>query len=336
MELSSFTVKKWLAIIALNAFGIFIIYLLRNFITPFLGSIIFFVLFKPLMDKLVEQRNWKESLAALLIIFVSFAIIMVPILVLSYMLYSKTTQVVNDPSSLLNIIHLLDEKVTGLLGFEVFNNENIEELKKSAGNLIPSFINGLFWTIGNIAVMYFVLYFMLVSRHKLIGEINTFLPFNNDHIKILGSELESMTLSNIIGVPAIAFIQGAAAGIGYWIFGLHEPLFWGVITAFASIIPIVGPTLIWAPACLFLLATGNSWQGFGLIAYCAAIVTNIDNVARFTIQKKFADVHPIITVFGVIIGINLFGLPGLIFGPLMLSYFVIFIRLYRKVYAAEL
>ncbi|MFN3445961.1 MAG: AI-2E family transporter, partial [Bacteroidia bacterium] len=163
-------------------------------------------------------------------------------------------------------------------------------------------------------------------------EVNNYLPFNHDNIKVLAEELESQTLSNSIGVPLIATIQGTAAGIGYWIFGMDEPIFWALITAFASIIPIAGSTLIWAPAAIILMVTDSLWMGLGLAAYGAIVIINIDNIARFTIQKRFADVHPLITVFGVILGLNLFGLPGLIFGPLMLSYFIIFIKMYRSVY----
>jgi predicted PurR-regulated permease PerM len=80
------------------------------------------------------------------------------------------------------------------------------------------------------------------------------------------------------------------------------------------------------------MASGNLWAGLGLFAYGTLIIMNIDNVARFMIQKKFADVHPMITVFGVLIGLELFGLAGIIFGPLMLSYFILFVKMYRRVY----
>jgi predicted PurR-regulated permease PerM len=329
------SLKRWLALIALNVFGIFLIYLLRNFITPFLGAIIFYVLFTPFMNLLVERRKWKESLSALLIIFISFFIVLIPMLVLSYMLYAKTIEVMNDPSSLIQVLDLFNEKIKLLIGIDIFDEENINTLKTNAGNLIPSFLNGLLWTLGNIGIMYFILYYLLVQRHTVTKEVNSFLPFDDNNIKILATELKSMTLSNIIGVPAIATIQGIAAGLGYWLCGLNEPWFWAVITGFVSLIPLVGSTLIWLPAALFLIAMGNTTSGVGLIVYGAVIVTNIDNVARFIIQKRFADVHPIITVFGVLIGLNLFGLPGIIFGPLMLSYFVIFIKMYRKVYQQQ-
>ncbi|MBA3706212.1 MAG: AI-2E family transporter, partial [Bacteroidetes bacterium] len=80
------------------------------------------------------------------------------------------------------------------------------------------------------------------------------------------------------------------------------------------------------------LSVGESWQGIGILIYGALVITNIDNVFRFMIQKKLADIHPLITVFGVIMGLNWFGLPGLIFGPILISYFLIMIKIYRIEY----
>jgi predicted PurR-regulated permease PerM len=334
MEIDKVLIKKWMAFAALNLFGIFLIFQLHDFIAPFLGALIFYVLFTEMMDNLTAKRKWKEPRAALLIILLSFIIILIPILILCYLLYAKISQVLNDPTSMVNILHLFGENIKSVTGVEVFSEKNLEGIKMSAGNLIPSFLNQLMWTLGNIGIMYFILYYFLMQREKITLEVHNYLPFDEDNIKVLAKELRSMTMSNVIGVPAIATIQGTAAGIGYWIFGLSEPVFWGVITAFVSLLPLIGSTLVWAPAGLFLIAMGNTWQGVGLLIYGTLVIINIDNVTRFAIQKRFADVHPMITVFGVIIGLDLFGLPGIIFGPLMFSYFIIFIKMYRKVYKA--
>ena len=324
--------KRNISFIALNAFGLFIIYLLSDFITPFLGALIFYVLFKPTMDYLVVKRKWREATSAILIILVSFIIVLVPILVLSNMLYTKVVNMINQPQHFLDSIQLIDAKFLTLTGRQLITPEMIVKLQESAGAYLPSFITKIFVVIGNIGMLYFMLYYMLMKRNTLHQEVNNYLPFNPENIKLLANELESQTLSNAIGVPLIAVIQGTAAGIGYWIFGLDEPVFWAVVTAFASILPLAGSTLIWVPASFFIMATQNVWMGVGLAVYGGLVIINIDNIARFTIQKKFADVHPLITVFGVIIGLDLFGIPGLIFGPLMLSYFIIFVKMYRGNY----
>lgn len=324
--------KRTIAFIALNAFGLFIIYLLSDFITPFLGALMFYVLFTPMMEFLVEKRKWKDSTAAIVIILLSLVIILIPTIVLTNMLYGKVVSIINNPAAFISSVQLLDAKFTELTGRQLITPEMITKLQESLGSLLPSFINKIFVVVGNIGMMYFMLYYMLVQRKKMHEEVNGYLPFSESNIKLLAKELDSQTQSNAIAVPLIALIQGTAAGIGYWIFGLQEPVFWGVITAFVSILPLAGSTLVWVPAAIFIMATQSVWMGLGLAAYGGLVIINIDNIARFSIQKKFADVHPLITVFGVIIGLNLFGIPGLIFGPLMLSYFIIFVKMYRGNY----
>lgn len=332
MQIDTFTTKKWLALAALMLFGLLLCFLLRGFITSFLGAVMFFVLFRPMMKTLTQKYKWKEVWAASLIIVISFVIILIPTFTLSYLLYAKITQVLNDPTSLFNAIKMFDERLYSTIGVQLFSEENLNGIKQKAGTLIPSFLNEFVWMLGIIGIMYFILFYLLTKRESVIRNMNEILPFDHQNMRILTVELESMTLSNIIGVPAICVIQGTAAGIGYWFFGLNEYFFWGVITAFVSILPLVGSTLIWAPAGLFLIAIGQTWEGIGLLVYGMVVVINIDNIARFMIQKRFADVHPIITVFGVIIGLDLFGLPGLVFGPLMLSYFIIFVQMYRNTF----
>jgi predicted PurR-regulated permease PerM len=327
---------RTLAYLALNAFGIFLIYLMHEFITPFLGAVMFFVLFKPLMDTMVTKWKWKEELSAIAIILLSCIIILIPVLLFSYMLYGRIADVVANPASVLNGVHIIDEKFTELTGKHIPMDDLVLKLQQQAGQVIPSFVGKIFVIASNIAIMYFILYYMLTKRNNLIREVNGYLPFTIENRKILGDELESQTLSNSIGVPLIAIIQGCCAGLGYWLFGVDQPVFWALVTAFTSILPLIGSTLVWGPAGILLIALGNTWAGLGLLAYGAIVIINIDNVARLFLQKKFADVHPIITIFGVIIGLDLFGLPGLIFGPLMLSYFVIFIKMYRKIYHVDI
>lgn len=117
--------------------------------------------------------------------------------------------------------------------------------------------------------------------------------------------------------------------IGFWIFGANDPLFWGVICAILSFIPLLGPPLVFVPAALILLSQGDTWQGVGLLIWGFGLVINIDNVLRLIIAKKVGDIHPVITVVGVIIGIPLFGIMGLVYGPLLLTYFLIAVRIYK-------
>src|SRR5690606_17096982 len=140
---------------------------------------------------------------------------------------------------------------------------------------------------------------------------------------------KNITYSNIIGQTIIAIVQGGCLALGFVIFGVEDPLFWGVICAILSFIPLLGPPLIFVPAALILLSHGNSWQGIGLLIWGFGLVINIDNVLRLVIAKKVGDIHPLITVVGVIIGLPLFGIMGLVYGPLLLAYFLIAVKIYK-------
>jgi predicted PurR-regulated permease PerM len=112
-------------------------------------------------------------------------------------------------------------------------------------------------------------------------------------------------------------------------------LFWAVLTGIMSVVPVVGTTIVWVPLAVFLYAGGNHWQSATLLIYGSVIITNVDNVFRFVVQKKLGDTHPLITFFGVIIGLPLFGFVGIIFGPLLISYFILLLKIYRNEYLGK-
>jgi predicted PurR-regulated permease PerM len=114
------------------------------------------------------------------------------------------------------------------------------------------------------------------------------------------------------------------------IFDLEDPLFWGTITFFVSFLPVVGAPIVFVPAGLIALAYGDSFAGYGIMIYGFVLVTNIDNVLRYFISRYFADTHPLITILGVIVGIPVFGLLGLVFGPLLISWFLLLTKILIK------
>ncbi|HQV05379.1 MAG TPA: AI-2E family transporter, partial [Chitinophagaceae bacterium] len=146
----------------------------------------------------------------------------------------------------------------------------------------------------------------------------------------LHKEIHSMVLSNAIGIPLIALAQGIVGLIGYLIIGVDEPFFWFGVTCIAGMLPIVGAALAYVPMAIIAFANDQTGQGVFLLIYGFGVIGTIDNVLRFTLLKKLANVHPLITVFGVIIGLNMFGFIGLIFGPLLISLFMLLLKIYSK------
>jgi len=322
--------KHYFPLALIGIISIFLIIELNQFLNAFLGAIIMYVLLRPLMEKLILRKKWKHGLAAITLMLGSFIIILLPILGFSYLFVSKMSVMFNESSFFLQTMNSFDVKFRALFGRELFSADNLRTIQEKGTEYITQFLGETLSVVADIGIMYFVLYYMLINTGKLENAINKYLPLENDDILLLGNELKAQTRSNAIGAPLLALIQGLFAWLGYLIFGIEDAFFWGMMTGFFSFIPFVGSALIWAPAAIYQFTFGATWQGIGIILYGIFIIGTVDNVFRFVFQKQFADVHPVITVFGVIIGLQLFGVPGVIFGPLLLSWFLLLIQIYRK------
>ena len=184
----------------------------------------------------------------------------------------------------------------------------------------------------NVVVLIFILYFMLIGGRKMENYLYTLFPFSDQNKDEVLNEINMIVKSNAIGIPLLAVIQGIVAVIGYFIFQTPDPLLFGFLTCIATIIPIVGTALVWVPLAAYMALNGDWVHALGLAIYALLVMTNVDNLIRFILQKKLADIHPLITVFGVVIGLSLFGFMGIIFGPLLLSLFLLCIDIFKKSY----
>ncbi|HVK97787.1 MAG TPA: AI-2E family transporter, partial [Flavisolibacter sp.] len=130
-------------------------------------------------------------------------------------------------------------------------------------------------------------------------------------------------------------LQGIIALVGYLIIGVSEPWLWFVATTIAAMLPVVGAALIYGPLTIMFFVQGNTGQGIALALWGFGLVGLVDNWFRFMLNKKIGDIHPLITVFGVLVGIQLFGFIGLIFGPLLISMFILSLRIYSSEFISK-
>lgn len=314
------------------SFGLLLFFSLFQFFTAFLGAVIIYILSRKKMDRLVNKRGWKKNLAAVFIMMLSIVIIMLPVGIVIYLLYNKGKYYIAHPELLVSSLKKVQVQIKQNYGISVLSDENIANIKSYGTNLIKTLLNESLNFFGTFTMLYFFLYFMLMTVNRLEASIVFFLPFKRSKIELFGRELVALTYSNSIGVPAIAIAQGLIGYIGYLIVGLPEAGFWAVITGFSSIIPIIGAGLIWLPVTAYLFAINHTWQGGFMFVWGVLVLGITDNVVRFVLAKKMADVHPIITVLGVIMGLKFFGITGLIFGPVLISFFIILLKIYFMEY----
>ena len=171
-------------------------------------------------------------------------------------------------------------------------------------------LGATFNILGTIFFMFFILYFMLVNGRKMETSIYEHIPLKDENVVMLGKEVRNMVLSNAVGIPVIAILQGVVALIGYLIIGVKEPWFWFVVTCITAMLPVVGAALAYVPLAIIFFANGDTGKGIFMLIYGFGVIGTVDNIFRFTLAKKIGNIHPLVTVFGVIIGISYLVLLG--------------------------
>lgn len=309
--------------------GTFLAYSLKDIISAGLGAIVFYTLLRSYYIKLVDVKKWKRPLAALFIILSSFIVLILPFFTLSWMVINKISYYTQNSSEITSILN----HFSTVLGIDVHSVRVLEIIKKIeswALGSFPSIVSALANIFFLISIMYFILYFMFTEYEHFENALLKYLPFKNRNALQLAEELQKITQSNVIGQGIIAFAQGLCVGLGFLIFGIDDPLFWGVLSALLSFVPLVGAALVFVPAGLIELSYSNYYSGVGILIWGLLVVSNIDNVLRLIINKKMANIHPLISIIGVIIGIPMFGILGLVFGPLLISFFILLISIYEN------
>lgn len=337
MHLNNDKLKQSLFLISLFILGGFLFYLLKGFVSALFGSIVFYVLLRKPYFYLTEiaKLRWNHTLAISLLMIASFVVLVLPVLLLSIMLSGKVSYIIVHFQDILGLIQEWGNQAGAYLGIDLLSADTISKLTSIAANVVPQFLSATLSAVADVFVLYFLLFFMLANAREFESRVRQYLPFKEENDKLLLSELKNQTISNAIGIPVLAILQAVTAYIGYLFFGVNEAGFWAVVTGLMSVMPVVGTTIIWIPLSIFLFVAEKHWQGIALLLYGIAIITNIDNVFRFVLQKRIGNVHPLITFFGVIIGLRLFGLVGIIFGPLLISYFVLLLKIYHNEYLDE-
>lgn len=335
MHLDNDKLKQSIFLIALFALGGFLLWLLSGFVSAFLGAVVFYILLRKPLFYLTEQKRWPVWLAVLLLMLASFVVLILPVILISLMLSGKIGYLINHYEDLIKLAQQWNGLAQQYLGVDLLSAETAGKLTGLAANVIPGFLSATLGAVVDIFILYFVLYFMLASARTIENFVRENLPFTEENNQLLLTELRAQTMSNAIGIPVLAVLQAITALVGYYFLGVDEPFFWAVVTGLMSMLPVVGTTIVWIPLAIIQYAGGQHWQGIALALYGAVIITNIDNVFRFVMQKKLSDIHPLITFFGVLIGLPLFGFVGIIFGPLLISYFILLIKIYRNEHYEE-
>lgn len=314
---------------------LFLTVLIFKEITPylsgFLGAITLYVLLRKWMETLA-RRKWGRPWAAAFLMFMSFIVILVPISLIVMMLTSKISKAVKNSEKVTQAIKSQVNVWESDLGYNLSDSIDINAITNWVSTNLQALVGSTFNVVIAIGIMYFLLYYMLVYNKQMKESIYDYIPLGSENVKVIGRESVAMVRSNALGIPLVALAQGIIALIGYFIFGVPDPFFWFVITAIGSMIPFVGTLIGIVPVVILLYSTGDVAQAIGVAIYGVVVVGSTDNIIRLYVLEKLANVHPLVTLIGVVVGVPLFGFIGLIFGPLLISLFLLILKIYKREY----
>jgi predicted PurR-regulated permease PerM len=321
--------RKQRAAALILVLGIGLAMALWPFVTGLIAAPVLYVVFSPMHHALTQRMN--PGVAAGITIALALAVIVVPGALLIGLIASEAQDmaagVIDSP--------LLDRVRDLRVG-----PYDIGSQLQQIGSRVVSFVGASLLTLVGTAtrvalqltVAFFGLFYLLIEPDRAWLMIRPFIPFSTENAERLRQRFKDVATSTLIGTFATAFVQGIAVGGAFAVAGLPNALFWGVVTVIVSILPVVGSGLIWGPGAVALAVEHRYAWAIGLAVWGVIVVGNIDNVIRPMVFRRWARIHPFVTVIGAFAGLRWFGLLGLLIGPLAISYFFELIRMYRQEY----
>lgn len=301
---------------------------LKIFLPGVLGALTLYILSRASYFQLVFNRKWKRGSAAMMYLFYYLLLLGLPIFLAVTLIGPKVNAFLDDPAAMLASVKQAVMQVQNKMGVNLISEQSLNNSMSRITEFLPSVLNSTANLLINLVILLFFLYYMLYHGREL--EMNLFrqIPLKNENTMKLAQETKKMIKANALGIPLISIIQGVTATLGYFLFGIKEYALWGFLTGVFAFFPVVGTMIIWVPLVIYTFAAGDSWNGTALLIYSVVVTGNVDYVARITLLRKMGNVHPVITVLGVLVGLGLFGFIGLIFGPLLVNYIIVLFNIY--------
>jgi len=309
--------------------GLGIAIALAPYATGLIGGVVLYVVFSPVNEWL--QRRLRPSLAAALITVVALVVIVGPGISFATIILGQAQELASGITN-----NALLERLQRLRVGPYQVGPQIAALGKQVVTWLGSSAFGFLGTatrmVLNLVIALFVLYALAVRPNQVWEAVRGYIPFSAANAEKLRVRFRDVTTSTLIGTGLTAAIQGVLVALGFWVAGLSNALFWGVVTAVFAILPVLGSGMVWAPGALALGLGGRWGAATALALWGALVVANVDNVIRPAVFRRWAQIHPLVTLVGAVAGVSYFGILGLLIGPLAVSYFFELSRMYREEY----
>jgi len=184
-------------------------------------------------------------------------------------------------------------------------------------------------TATDFVIILMMLFFLLRDRDQLRDMARGVSPLSRGQETELLDHLSQTVKGTIQATLVVPVAQGAAALVGFWLFGVPAPHLWSVLVIFSAVVPVIGSALAWVPAGVFLIVSGRETQGWGVLIYGALVISTLDNVVKILLLRESAEVHTLLAFLAILGGVYTFGPKGIIAGPVILSLLITAYRIYR-------
>ncbi|MEO8335768.1 MAG: AI-2E family transporter [bacterium] len=320
------------AVVLILALGVAILLALSPFFSGLLGTAVLYVIFVKPYQWLT--RSMRPGYAATITLVAALLLIGLPLIWLLGVVIGEA------PGALRSVQG--SSLFTRIGGLTIGTVHVGAEIAKASGSIV-SWLSGQFFAfVGsatsaalNLVIAFFGLYYMLRSGPEVWHTVRGYIPFSPHTSETLRQRFFSVTEATLLGTVLVAVMQGAIVGVGFWLVDLPSPLFWGTVTAFASILPVLGSALVWLPGVIVLALESRYGAAAGLAAIGGLVASNIDNLIRPLVYRRVSDIHPMVTLIGAFAGVKYFGLLGVLLGPLAIAYLFELLKSYREEYGAS-
>ncbi|RXG34668.1 hypothetical protein CI957_721 [Methanohalophilus sp. WG1-DM] len=324
-----------IALLFIAILAVAITYALYPYIEAFFAALIIYVIMKPAHDLLTKRLKINNRAASIVLIVLSIVIIIIPLYYLIILLSQQVGQVLEIVTVNMDIIYGYLQKINELVP-ALDLEQKASDLVTTIGGFVSQLVLETIQNLGNqligLIIMVFLLYYLFTTDDKTLKDLTSnIIPFSDSNKDKLIGEMKNIIHSTIIATFFIAAVQGGLLAFTFYLLDIQGAILWGFVTLILSIMPVVGAPLVWGPAIIFKVIEGDLFAA-GVIFIAGMVISNIDNFLRPYIQDKVGAIHPFVSLLGIFIGIYLFGLVGIVVGPLVLSSFLLMLRMFYEDY----
>ncbi len=313
--------RSFLLAVSLLLGGIF--YLM---IEPFIGYLISAVILAFILFPLHEElrRVIPESVSAFLLVVFTVVMAIIPVFLISGAVIEDVQSLATNVEDIQFVnVEPIEQQIFELTGQQFDIEQNLRNAIRNAGNIaageFTQLVNFLFSISLGLFLMLFTLYYLLRDGERFYGFVSGIMPLSEEVQRKIYAETEDTTWAVVKGHVFVALVQGLLAGLGFFIVGIPNTIFWTFIMTILAFIPIIGTSPVWFPASIYLLMTDRVLAAVFLFIYGFTIVGLSDNLLRPMVVERNTHLHSAIVLFGVIGGVYLFGATGIFFGPILIG-----------------